>query len=232
MTSSVESQVDRPISNNEHVSKFTQITDKLRHENPELFDDVNAVLHLNAELDRSGLATDRMEYLTDERGELIDQLLQNPEQSILAEVGLLARNYRGRIVQGVDYDGTETVQFVTRDPERMKADLHFRIVEFPSGRSKVAIEVPVRDNNYASSEPFFITIDSEDGLSIQQRVYERGEYRYKQLDPTDESGRERIWQFFTHSITATDLVDNRSQEEIHDADSQAHKMLIDKILHG
>lgn len=232
MSRLVESRTPERILGNEKVSDFSHITDELRRENPELFEDVTAVLHLGAELERSGLSEDRQHYLEDERKALVEQLLERPEESILAEVDILARSYRDRSISGVDYDGVTTTQFVTRDPERMKADLHFQISDFASGKSVVRIEVPLRGEMYETAEPFFISIDTEQGLTIEQQHYSRGLNRRTRIDPTSELGKDRLWRFFTHSIMATDLLDNRPTEEQDQANVQARQMLRDKILHG
>lgn len=232
MPSTAESRTPESLLRTEKLSDFTQITEELRRENPELFNDVKAVLHLTAELERSDLPADRLQYLEDERHELVAQLLEHPEESVMAEVDLLARSYKGRTMTGVDYEGIKTTQFVTRDPERMKADLHFRVTEFPSGHSRIRIEVPLRDERYELPEPFFLILDTDNGLTIEQRVYERGEYRYKAVDPASDRGRDKLWRFFTYSITATDLLDNRPLDEQQQADAQAKAMLRHKILHG
>lgn len=232
MSRAAESHSPERTSGTEKVSDFIHITDELRREDPNLFEDVTAVLHLSAELERSGLSEDRQHYLEDERRLLVEELMERPEESILAEIDILARSYRDRSISGVDYDGVTTTQFVTRDPERMKADLHFQISDYASGKSVVRVEVPLRGEMYETAEPFFISIDTEQGLTIEQQHYARGLNRRMRIDPASELGKDRLWRFFTHSIMATDLLDNRPKEEQAQANARARQMLRDKILHG
>lgn len=231
MASSIESLTP----NNRHSKhdEFEQLTEALREQEPELYEDVDLVLHLNAELSRHDLTADRQSYLNDERRELVGELLARPEEAILAEVDMLARRYQGRSLAGVDYSGMRTTQFVTRDPERMNADVHFRLLEFPSGKSRIRIEVPSGEHGAdGAGEPFFIELDSDKGLSIEQRVYERGRYQYKSIETGTDQGRDRLWRFFTHSFMATDLLDNRSVAEQQAADQQAFEMLRHKLYHS
>lgn len=206
---------------------FEGMTEALQQSNPELFQDVNAAMHLSAELERSDLSADRMHYLEGEQHELVGELLKDPEAAVLAETGLLARSYHGRSFTNIN-EGVRSTQFVTRDSERKKADLHFRITDFPSGKTSVSIEVPGRD---VEDDPFFLYVDSEAGLTIEQRVYRRGRYNYVLIDPASEKGKDRLWRFFTHTITATDLLDNRSEAERQAADTQARQMFMHKLLH-
>lgn len=213
------------------LSSYDLEAKRLHEEKPELFEQVELVLHLNAELARNDLTEDRICYLQDERLEIVKQLIGNPQESILAEVDLLAHMYKDRCLVDSDSLGSATTRFITRDPERMAADLDFRIVVFPNGRSRVQIEVPLRGDMYGGdSQPYFITIDSDTGLSIQQSIYQRGALQRQAIETDSDIGLDRLWRFFTHSIMATELMDNRSEDEKRVAHTQARQLAIQKLI--
>lgn len=211
----------------QEVSTYDLEARRLHDEKPELFEQVDLVLHLNAELARHDLAEDRTSYLKDERSKLVEQLLANPTEAILAEVDLLAHLYKDRSLVGTDYLGAHTTRFITRDPERSAVDLDFRVICFPSGNSRIQIEVPLRGKSYdTDSQPYFISVDSQSGLSIEQQVYRRGMVHRIPLPLDSDIGQERLWRFFTYSIMATELMDNRSENEKNIAHTQAKRLAI------
>lgn len=212
------------------LSSYDLEAKRLHEEKPELFEQVELVLHLNAELARNDLTEDRNCYLQDERLEIVKQLIGNPQESILAEVDLLTRMYKDRCLVDSDYLGNAATRFITRDPERMAADLDFRIVVFPSGKSRVQIEVPLRGEMFGTnSQPYFITVDSATGLSIQQSVYQRGALHRQAIEIDSDTGLDRLWRFFTHSIMATELMDNRSEDEKRVAHAHARQLAVRKL---
>lgn len=200
-------------------------------ENPELCDNVMALLNLNAELARHGLDNTRMDYLEGEQRELIFDLMKNPYESIMTEVGILAKQYQGRMLYESPATGGRVAQFATRDMERSKVDLVFRMIDFESGNSQVKITVPTRNSSVGkpADEAFHLTLTSSGEVSITQRYWSRGQYKDLTIDPESDKGIEYMWQFFANSLLATDLNDHRTVEERQQADEQAKWLLLRQV---
>ena len=149
----------------------------------------------------------------------------------MAEVITMARLCEKRSITSVDYANVRTTQFVTRDPERKKADLHFRIVEYPSGITELKTEVPLRGGLYEDDDHFFfISASSEGDLRVEQRLYRRGSYEYQTLPLTEDGmGLKRLKTFFMYSTEAVHLSYTRQADERSAADDQAKKFLHDKL---
>ncbi len=188
------------------------------------FDGIIQLLELNAELNQD-LQADRIADLQRMRSELLADLLNNPTEAFLYEFTLLKRLYENRTLVETDSLGTTVSQFVTRDPARKKADLHFRDLQFQSGSVEQMVEVPGDD---VGDEPFFVAVrDGE--LRLTARTYHRGEYRRTNIDPESPTGLRLLTKFFTHSITASDLVYNRTPDKASQADEQARRFLYTRL---
>lgn len=212
-------QVTRPID--------TVIESLTQHEIDSQFDAiVFELIGVNSALDNNDLQADVIQALREKQSELLSDLLKHPLDAVHHEFELLKRLYEGRTRVSTGQLGVVTSEFVTRDPDRQKADLHFREVTYESGASARIVEVPSRE---PAGLPFF-AIARADELVLEQIVYKRGEFRHIQLDPASVPGQRLMVEFLTHSIAASDLMYNRSPDQIDDADQQALRFLRTKKI--
>jgi hypothetical protein len=170
------------------------------------------------------LQTGRLEELVRRRDELLAEVLAEPATAFLHEFTELSRLYEGRTRHDWDGLGTKTSEFVTRDQTRQRADLHFRRLDYASGSTERVVEVPRHDDG---ALPFYISL-KDDHLRLAATVYQRGGYERVEVDPLSEPGERLLIEFFTHSITASGLVYNRTSDEIGQADRQAASFLYAK----
>ena len=171
------------------------------------------------------LQAESIARLTAERDAILSEILQNPEAAFAHEFELLSRLYVGRMSQDTDTLGNTYEEFVTRDPSRQKADLHFRRIEYVQGSQERVVEVP---GDSPDQSPYYISLKG-DALRLATTVYERGRYQRVELDPVSGDGTRMLMNFFSHSITASDLMYNRQPAEIAEADAQARLFLHEKI---
>lgn len=196
-----------------------------QHEVDAKFHSIIQLIELNSLLDND-LQADKIAALKRERDEIVGDLLSNPTEAFAYEFSLLARLYEGRTLSDTDTMGTQVNQFVTRNLSRERADLHFRDVTFSSGGNRRTVEVP---RTVGDSLPFYITLNDNE-LEISSTVYERGQYIRKPIDVHSPQGQKLLTGFFTHSFVASDLVYNRTPEQIEQADKQARIFLVRKIV--
>ena len=196
---------------------------------PELIEDVDACLHINEQLNNVDLQADRIAELKRARDELLAEFLARPQQAYMAEALNYARLCEGRSVSELDYMGNRVTEFVTTNHEKQQADLHFRITEHASGKVSVVTEVPLRGAMYEVEEPFFIRADSEGGLSVEQRIWRRGQYVYQPLElGPDSLGEDRLRRFFLFSTEAVHLAYTRQPGERAEIDRAAKQLLLAK----
>lgn len=169
------------------------------------------------------LQAEAIAALTEQRDALLAEIMQAPEASFAHEFELLGRLYEGRTSRSTDSLGNVCAEFVTRDPARQRADLHFRYIEYAGGSLEQAVEVP---GSEADSAPYVISLKG--GLRIATSVYSRGQNHRIEIDPDGDQGARMLMNFFAHSITASDLMFNRTPDEIAQADAQAVRFLRDK----
>ena len=193
---------------------------------PELLEDANACLFLNEALSHADLQAGKIAELRRTRDELLSEFLEHPRDAYVAEVLNYARLCEGRSQVTEDSMGTTTTEFVTSDHAQGKADLHFRISQFPSGKVSITTEVPLKGELFEHAEPFYITATSDGEFSIRQKVWHRGQYQYVPM-PLDDDGRgeERLKRFFSFSTEAVHLAYTREPEARHAADEQARQYL-------
>lgn len=184
------------------------------------FEQIIDLIELNHQLD-SDLQADRIEELEAKRDALLAELLLDPVAAFDQEFTLLSRLYEGRTLRDTNLLGTVTDEFVTRDKTRTKADLHFRELHYSSGASERIVEVPGEEPDQL---PFFIAL-KDDTLTVTYMVYRRGQYERVNTEPESDLGKRLLKGFLTHSITASDLVFNRTSDEITAADMQARSFL-------
>ena len=196
---------------------------------PELIEDANACLYLNEQLSHTDLQADKIVELKKARDELLAEFLERPEQAFMAEVLNYARLCQGRSVVEHDLNCNKVTEFVTTNHAEQRADMHFRLTEFASGKVLVTAEVPLRGDMFEDEQPFFIKADSEGGFSVEQRMWRRGEYVYKNLDLGEGSlGEDRLRRFFLFSTEAVHLAYTRKPEERAAFDATAKRLLFDK----
>ena len=204
-----------------------QQTEELsQHEVDARFATIVKLIELNSQLDAADLQAGRAEDLRVKRDQLVGELLQNPIESFSYEFALLSRLYEGRTRTNVDSMGNTVSQFVTRDPARQKADLQFRHIEYYSGNIEQVVEVPGRG---AAGLPFFISV-KEGAMRIAATVYHRGRYDRVEVDPASSRGTQLLQEYFKHTIVASDLVYNRTPEQIEQADRQAVRFMQEKYI--
>lgn len=193
---------------------------------PELVVDANACLYLNETLEHTDLQADKIAELRKTRDELLSEFLDHPRDAYIAEVLNYARLCEGRSMTTTDALGATTTEFVTSDHESGKADLHFRISQFPGGKVSITTEVPLKGEMFEQPEPFYITATSDGEFSVKQKVWRRGRYDYVPM-PLDEDGRgeERLKRFFLFSTEAVHLAYTRQPEERRAADNKAKHYL-------
>lgn len=215
----------------------TEAKQRSQQEYDDEFGHITRLIRLNSELavmveerENSGLVPDTFEpdlqaeviaRLTEERDAILLEILQDPREAFAHEFELLSRLYEGRTRHETDMLGNTHEEFVTRDPSRSKADLHFRRIGYVQGTQERVVEVP-------GSTPDYISLKG-DTLRLATTVYERGMDRRVEIDPDSERGNRMLMNFFSHSITASDLMYNRQPAEIAEADAQARLFLHEKI---
>jgi len=187
------------------------------------FESIVQLMELNSQLD-GDLQADYAEALRAERDRLVGELMQDPVEAFQHEFALLERLYDGRTLTEVDSLGNTVSQFVTRNPSRQRADLLFRHIQYDSGSVERVVEVPRREE---SGLPFYISV-KEGNLRLAATVYRRSRYERLEIDPTSHQGRQLLQEYFTHTIVASDLVYNRTPEEIELADRQAVRFMYAK----
>jgi hypothetical protein len=196
---------------------------------PELIEDVNACLHINEQLNHTDLQADRIAELKQARDELLVEFLERPQEAYLAEVLNYARLCQNRSISETDYLGNTVTEFVTTNHARQEPDQYFRITEHVNGKVSVMTEVPLRGDMYETEEPFFIRADSEGGLSIEQRLWRRGQYVYQPLELGSGSlGEDRLRRFFMFSTEAVHLAYTRQPEQRAEIDAAAKRLLLTK----
>lgn len=202
------------------VERFDVVLD------PELIEDADACLYLNETLNYVDLQADKVAELRQTRDELLREFLEHPRDAYIAEVLNYARLCEGRSTTATDTMGTTTTEFVTSDHEHDKADLHFRISQFPSGKVSITTEVPLKGEMFEHPEPFYITATSDGEFSVKQKVWRRGQYQYIPM-PLGEDGRgeDRLTRFFLFSTEAVHLAYTRQPEERLAADAKAKHYL-------
>ncbi|MGB3946324.1 MAG: hypothetical protein WBK76_05840 [Candidatus Saccharimonadales bacterium] len=193
------------------------------------FEMITQLIDLNSQLDGDLQAELALE-LRAERDRLVGELMDNPVEAFRYEFALLRQLYEGRTRTDVDSMNNTVSQFVTRDPSRQKADLHFRHIEYDSGNVEEVVEVPRKGVGL----PFFISAKNDE-MRITSSVYHRGRYDRVEVDPASEAGKQLLREFFTHTIVASDLVYNRTPDQIQQADQQAvlfmmHKYIRDRTI--
>lgn len=167
------------------------------------------------------LQAEKLAELTEERDRLLVEVLQEPAVAFAKEFELLGRLYEGRTLTETDSMGTTVSHFVTRDPSRQKADLHFRHIEYESGTTEQIVEVPGKDSEEA---PYFISLKNNE-LRLATTVYHRGMNQRVEVDAASSQGARMLVNFFSHSVTASGLMYNRLPDEITEADAQALEFL-------
>lgn len=213
--------VESPLSQHEVDSTFNELT-------------ITTLLDLNEQIASSDmpagtlidLQADTVTDLRRQRDELLERLLEDPARLFDTHFSLLKNMYDGRTFTETDYTGVRMDQFVTRDPSRSKADLHFRELEYASGVVERVVEVPQRDE---PGLPFFISL-KDGNLRIAASVYRRGRYDRIEIEADSDRGMRLMNEFFTHAIVASDLVYQRTPEEAAEADAQAKRFLAHKLI--
>lgn len=183
------------------------------------------LMDLNTQLDEPGVFESEQRTIHEERERLIAELLLDPVRSFHYKFSLLQLLYENRTLHETDMLGTSMGQFVTRNPARVKADLHFRELTYASGNVERVVEVP-REQELA--EPFFISLKG-DQLRIAASVYQRGRYDRVEVPADSDHGQRLMGDFFRHTIVAGDYMSTRSPQEVADADAQARQFLARKI---
>ncbi|MES2876769.1 MAG: hypothetical protein V4678_04860 [Patescibacteria group bacterium] len=185
------------------------------------------LMELNSQLDtETDLLEDAEQSNYEERERLVAEMLQDPVPSFGYKFALLQLLYEARTFSSTDSMGTTVDEFVTRDPSRVKADLHFREVTYPSGSVERVVEVPRRDT---TELPFFVSLQDGD-LRIACSVYERGAYQRREVPTESDAGERLLGEFFRHTIVAGDYLSTRSPQAIASADAQARGFLATKLV--
>lgn len=187
-----------------------------------LFRDITDLIDLSS-LDDLDLQADAIDELEEKRDQLHAKVMERPADAFGVYFTILKRLYEGRTLTETDSLGTVMNQFVTRNPERTKADLHFRELSYGSGSVEQVVEVPREDGL-----PFYISL-KDDQLRMAATTYRRGMYRRVELDPTSDRGEQLLEEFFMHYTDARDQLKTRSTSELVQADSQATRFLVSKI---
>lgn len=180
------------------------------------------LMDLNARLDTELVQAEDEQSIREERDRLVAELLEAPARSFNYKFSLLQLLYGNRTFSSTDKMGASVDEFVTRGPERDKADLHFREVAYPSGSVERIVEVPLRQQ---AALPFFVSLQDGD-LRIACSVYERGGYHRREVSADSDAGRRLLGEFFRHTIVAEDYLSTRSPEEIATADAQARRFFL------
>ena len=160
------------------------------------------------------------------RNMLLEELSEDPVRLFETHFQLLQGMYQGRTIAEQQYDGTVVQQFVTRNPARERADLHFRELTYASGSVERVVEVP--RNTDEGGLPFFVSL-RDDQLRIAASVYRRGNYERIEVPADSDKGEELLSSLFTHAIVASDLVYNRTPEQASEADAQARQFLARRV---
>lgn len=160
------------------------------------------------------------------RNMLLEELSEDPVRLFETHFQLLQGMYHGRTIVEQQYDGTVVQQFVTRNPARERADLHFRELTYASGSVERVVEVP--RNTDEGGLPFFVSL-RDDQLRIAASVYRRGGYERIEVPADSDKGEELLSSLFTHAIVASDLVYNRTPEQASEADAQARQFLARRV---
>jgi hypothetical protein len=187
-----------------------------------LFRDITDLIDLSAPSDLD-LQGNRITELGETWEQLHARIMARPKDAFDVYFTIFARLYEGRTFTETDSLGTAVSQFVTRNPERTEADLHFRELQYDSGSVERVVEV-----TRPESLPYFISL-KDDELRIAYTVYERGQYRRKSLDPASPSGEGLLDEFFTHYTDARDQLKTRGASDIDTADTQAKQFLLAKV---
>lgn len=182
------------------------------------FEQIIALIEINTQLDED-LQAEQVAELRALRDALLGELLMKPLEAFDQEFTLLRRLYEGRTRENVDDMGVRVRQFVTRNPELQKADLHFREIDYPSGSTERVVEVP-HDSDDNGLQSYFIRLKGNElrieALKWNHRV---------NIEPGSEVSQRLLREFFCRSIVASDLMYNRLPDEISAADTQALEYL-------
>ena len=182
------------------------------------FEQIIALIEINTQLDED-LQAEQVAELRALRDALLGELLMKPLEAFDQEFTLLRRLYEGRTRENVDDMGVMVRQFVTRNPELQKADLHFREIDYPSGSTERVVEVP-HDSDDNGLQSYFIRLKGNElrieALKWNHRV---------NIEPGSEVSQRLLREFFCRSIVASDLMYNRLPDEISAADTQALEYL-------
>ena len=196
-----------------------------QHEVDATWQAIIRLMDLNTQLDELGVLKDSKESVHQERERLIAELLKDPVRSFGFKFSLLQLLYENRTLTETDGLGTTVDQFVTRNPARSQADLHFRELAYDSGSVERVVEVPRADE---PGLPFFVSLKN-DTLRIAASVYQRGQYDRVEVQPDSAMGERLLGDFFRHTIVAEDYLSTRSPQEVADADAQARQFLSRKL---
>ncbi len=210
----------------EFVGQFEHIIRHLLELNGEV-DALTAEIEARTEqpdMFEQDLQAERLAGLTALRDELLAEIFREPAKAFEKEFDELGRLYTGR-TRTSHSDGMTIKQFVTRDPARMKADLHFVERDHSDGSIERIVEVPA---THAEDTSFYVSLKDEE-LRLATSVYSHGKSSQAEVEPESPEGMQLLSKFFTHTIIASDLMYNRTPDEIKDADLQAKQFLQNKL---
>lgn len=178
-------------------------------------DDIDAVFRDITDLIDCGSMSDE---------DLQQRIMEKPGIAFDVYFTVLQRLYQGRTRTDTDSLGTVVSQFVTRNPERTRADLHFRELAYDSGSVERVVEV-----TRPQGQPFFVSY-KDNHLRIATQVYSRGMNRRVEVDPDSPRGEQLLEAFFSHYTDARDQVMARSETEADAANAQAVRFLHAKLV--
>lgn len=183
------------------------------------------LMDLNTQLELD-LTDEEQHTIHEDRERLVAELLQDPVRSFGFKFSLLQLLYGNRTFTSTDSLGTTVDEFVTRNPAREKADLHFRELSYASGTVERVVEVPrIEDGEL----PVFVSL-TDDELRIVCSVYQRGNYDRIEIPADSDTGKRLLGDFFRHTIVAGDYMSTRSPQEVSEADAQARRFLSTKLI--
>lgn len=171
----------------------------------------------------AGLRREQQDSL-EKQDMILDVMVQNSAESFRAEFLQLKLLYENRSYTKTDYEGSTNLMFCTQDHTFNRADFVFRELNSVHGMHKLEV---IKTFDY-SGEPRQGTIVWQDGeLSVVERDWERGRYKYHELE--GERRNRMLREMFTGTITASATQFERTADERDAEDRQALHRLFEHL---